>query len=149
MKKSAANALPERLHVSIGGHFGTSFCICLEGGLLTYEWSKSVQNFPPKWDCWSEQIQPTEERWQAFRAALDRLTCGAGSQGISNRCATVPAGAQRSSIRTNRLFPVVAIAIQEMTEGRSRSPADARMIPSNNFVRQFRIWSVKTCVACQ
>jgi hypothetical protein len=73
MKKTAANALPERLQVSIGGHFGTSFSICLEGGLLTYKRSKLVQNFPPKWDWESEQIQPSDERWQAFRAALDLL----------------------------------------------------------------------------
>jgi hypothetical protein len=74
MKETAANALPERLQVSIGGHFGTSYGVCLEGGLLTYKWSKPVQNFSPKWDSWSEQIQPSDERWQAFRAALDRLS---------------------------------------------------------------------------
>src|SRR6266481_4338640 len=73
MRKTGANALPERLQVSIGGHFGTSFSVCLEGGLLTYKWSKPVQNFPPKWDSQSEQIQPSDERWQAFRAALDLL----------------------------------------------------------------------------
>jgi hypothetical protein len=67
------NALPDQLRISIGGHFGTSFSVCLEGGLLTHKWSKPVQNFPPKWDSWSEQTQPTEERWLAFRAALDRL----------------------------------------------------------------------------
>jgi hypothetical protein len=65
---------PERLSISIGGHFGTSFSVCFEGGLLTYQRSKPVQNFPPKWDSWSEQIQPSDERWQAFRAALDLLS---------------------------------------------------------------------------
>ena len=40
---------------------------------MTYECTKSVESFPPKWDSQSEQIQPTEQRWQAFRAALDRL----------------------------------------------------------------------------
>jgi hypothetical protein len=73
MKKTGANALPERLQVSIGGHFGTSFSVCLEGSALTYKCTKSVESFPPKWDSLSEQIQPSEERWQAFRAALDRL----------------------------------------------------------------------------
>jgi hypothetical protein len=32
-----------------------------------------VQDFPPKWDSRSEQIRPAEERWQAFRVALDLL----------------------------------------------------------------------------
>jgi hypothetical protein len=73
MKGSVVNAVPERLHVNIGGHFGTSFSVCLEDGLLTYESSKLVQNFPPKWDCRSEQIQPTEGQWQAFRERLDEL----------------------------------------------------------------------------
>lgn len=73
MKKTAVNALPERLQLGIGGHFGTSYSVCLEGGLLTYKWSKPVQDFPPRWDSQSEQIQPSEERWQVFRVALDRL----------------------------------------------------------------------------
>jgi hypothetical protein len=67
------NALPERLQLSIGGHFGTSYSVCLEGNALTYKCTKSVEDFPPKWDSRSEQIQPSDERWQAFRAALDRL----------------------------------------------------------------------------
>lgn len=73
MKESGANALPERLQVSIGGHFGTSFSVELEGDLLVYQYSKPKQQFPPEWDSRSERIQPSEERWQAFRASLDRL----------------------------------------------------------------------------
>jgi hypothetical protein len=67
------NLLPKRLSISIGGHFGTSYSVCLEGRAVTYECTKSVESFPPKWDSQSEQIQPTEQRWQAFRAALDRI----------------------------------------------------------------------------
>jgi hypothetical protein len=73
MNQSTVKALPERLHVSIGGHFGTSFSVCLDGGLLTYRRSEMVQSFPETWDSRSVEVQPTEERWQAFRAALDRL----------------------------------------------------------------------------
>ena len=73
MRSYKIKLIPERLQVSVGGHFGTSFSVCLEGGLLTYKSSKSVQNFPPKWDSRSEEIQPSDERWQAFRAALDRI----------------------------------------------------------------------------
>lgn len=73
MKKTGANAVPERLHLSIGGHFGPSYSVEFAGGLLTYQWSKPGQQFPPEWDSSSEQIQPSDERWQAFRSALDRL----------------------------------------------------------------------------
>jgi hypothetical protein len=72
-QKFGANALPERLSVSIGGHFGTSYSVCLEGTALTYECTKSVESFPLKWESRSKQIQPSNERWQVFRAALDRI----------------------------------------------------------------------------
>jgi hypothetical protein len=65
---TAEESLPKRLLISIGGHFGTSFSVCLESGLLTYKWSKPVQNFPAKWDSRSEQIHPSDERWQAFQS---------------------------------------------------------------------------------
>jgi hypothetical protein len=65
--------IPERLSISIGGHFGQSYSIELENGSLTYSHSKPVQQFPPKWDSGSETIRPAEDQWQAFRGALDRL----------------------------------------------------------------------------
>lgn len=65
--------IPERLSISIGGHFGPSYFIQLENGSLTYSHSKPVQQFPPKWDSASETIRPTEVQWQAVRGALDRL----------------------------------------------------------------------------
>jgi len=67
------NCLPERLSISIGGHFGPSYSVELAGGLLTYRWSRPVQQFPPEWESSSEQIEPSDERWRAFRAALDRI----------------------------------------------------------------------------
>jgi hypothetical protein len=73
MKKSCADALPERLHVGIGGHFGPSYGVKLQNGSLTYNHSKPVQQFPPKWDSGSETIRPTENQWQAFRELLDQL----------------------------------------------------------------------------
>jgi hypothetical protein len=67
------NPLPERLSISIGGHFGPSFCLQLEQGVLTYRHSKPVQNFPTEWASGSEEIRPAPTQCQAFRAALDLL----------------------------------------------------------------------------
>jgi hypothetical protein len=71
--KAAGETLPERLSISIGGHFGPSYSVEPENGSLTYSHSKPVQQFPPKWDSESETIRPTEHQWQAFRRELDRL----------------------------------------------------------------------------
>jgi hypothetical protein len=70
---SKMGLIPERLSISIGGHFGPSYSVQLESGSLTYSHSKPVQQFPPKWDSGSETIRPTEHQWQAFRRELDRL----------------------------------------------------------------------------
>jgi hypothetical protein len=71
--ESMKSGLPQRLSISIGGHLGPSYSVRLEGGILTYTYSRRVQNFPAKWDSSSEEIRPSTERWQAFRAELDRL----------------------------------------------------------------------------
>jgi hypothetical protein len=70
---SRSVSIPQMLSVSIGGHFGPSYSVELENGSLTYNHSRPVQQFPPKWDSRSEQIQPSDDRWQAFRRELDRL----------------------------------------------------------------------------
>jgi hypothetical protein len=72
-QKFDANTLPERLSISIGGHFGPSFSVELEGALLAYRHSKPVQNFPPEWASGSEELRPSPAQWRAFRAALDQL----------------------------------------------------------------------------
>jgi hypothetical protein len=98
-----------------------------------------------KWDSSSEEIRPSTERWQAFRAELDRLNvwCWQGGYPNSGVCDGTNWGA-RSCTPINRLSPVAAIAIQDVTEGRSRSPTNARIIPSNSFARQLRIWAEKS-----
>jgi hypothetical protein len=73
MSQSNVKALPERLSISIGGHFGPSFSVRLEAGVLTYAHSKPVQQFPPEWGSRTENIQPSSEQWRVFRATLDRL----------------------------------------------------------------------------
>ena len=70
---SKMGLIPERLSISVGGHFGPSYSIELENGSLTYSHSKPVQQFPPEWDSKSETIRPTERQWQAFRERLDEL----------------------------------------------------------------------------
>jgi hypothetical protein len=65
--------IPQQLRIGIGGHFGPSYGVELESGLLVYTSSKQRKDFPPEWDSRTENIHPTAERWQAFRAALDQL----------------------------------------------------------------------------
>lgn len=65
--------IPERLSISIGGHFGPSYSVEVKNNSLTYSHSKPVQQFPPEWDSESETIRPTEDQWQVFRKRLDEL----------------------------------------------------------------------------
>jgi hypothetical protein len=74
------NALPERLQGSIGGHFGASFSVELDGvESITYRRTKRREKDPweigssEEWETKSEQIRPTPAPWAAFRTALDRL----------------------------------------------------------------------------
>jgi hypothetical protein len=72
--------LPERLSIGIGGHFGPSFNVEWDGQSMTYTQTKRRKKEPwefgssEEWEAQSEQIQPSDERWHAFRAALDRLS---------------------------------------------------------------------------
>jgi hypothetical protein len=34
---------------------------------------EELESLPPKWESRSKQIHPSDERWQAFRSALDRI----------------------------------------------------------------------------
>jgi len=72
--------LPNRISISIGGHFGPSFSVELDGvGAVTYTRTKRRKKDPlelgsqEEWETQSKQITPTQERWSAFRAELDRL----------------------------------------------------------------------------
>jgi hypothetical protein len=72
--------MPERLEVGIGGHFGPSFSVELDGvESVTYRRTKRREKDPweigssEEWVTESKLIRPTPERWAAFRAALDQL----------------------------------------------------------------------------
>jgi hypothetical protein len=71
--KHAMKLLPKRLYIGIGGYFGSCYSVHLEKGHLTYTHQKEGTRFPETRESVSEKIQPTQKRWQAFRAALDRL----------------------------------------------------------------------------
>jgi hypothetical protein len=73
IQQSSVSALPERLCISIGGHFGPSYSVTLKKGRLTYTY------WPPRDSCSQEpepqreEIEPSVKRWHSFRKALDRL----------------------------------------------------------------------------
>jgi hypothetical protein len=82
-------AVPERLRISIGGHFGPCHEVTLKMGRVTYMY------WPPQDSCsrelepplepelrqllglkplpQPEEIQPSAKQWQDFRRTLDRL----------------------------------------------------------------------------
>jgi hypothetical protein len=80
-------ALPKRLCIGIGGHFGPSYGVTLKKGRLTYTYSSGdsssqeaglvdpelrqllgLKPLPQP-----EEIQPSAKQWRAFRRTLDRL----------------------------------------------------------------------------
>jgi hypothetical protein len=87
--QSTVKALPKRLSIGIGGHFGPSYEVTLKKGRLTYMY------WPPRDSCSREpewplepklrellglslrpgpdEIQPSAKQWQNFRRTLDRL----------------------------------------------------------------------------
>jgi hypothetical protein len=80
MADPAINLLPKRMSIGIGGHFGTSFSVELDGvESITYRRTKRREKDPweigssEEWETKSEPVTPTQERWAAFRTALDRL----------------------------------------------------------------------------
>jgi len=73
MKKSCADTLPERLHISIGGYFGPSYGVKLENGSLTYTHLPAMRDMGEDRVLVSEEISPSADRWREFRAALDGL----------------------------------------------------------------------------
>jgi hypothetical protein len=73
MKQSPAKALPERLYLSIGGHFGPSYEVRLEDGRLTYTYWPPRVSYTQEPEGQREEIEPSALQWQAFRTQLDRL----------------------------------------------------------------------------
>ena len=80
-------ALPKRLSISIGGHFGPCHEVTLRKGRLTYKYwsgdssSQEVGLVDPELRQLlglkplpqPEEIQPSAKQWRAFRRTLDRL----------------------------------------------------------------------------
>jgi hypothetical protein len=79
IKQSTAKALPERLRISIGGHFGPCYEVTFKKGRLTYTHLSSrdssseelFQFLGPQPQC--EEIKPSAKQWQNFRSTLNRL----------------------------------------------------------------------------
>ena len=72
--KPTGKALPEQLSIGIGGYFGPCCSVTLEKGRLTYRYFRSgTEPSSPKGLLRKDQIKPSDEQWQAFRRALDRL----------------------------------------------------------------------------
>jgi hypothetical protein len=73
--KSNVKALPKRLCISIGGHFGPCYSVTLKKGRLTYTYLQSrdsyLQELGPQPQ--REEIQPSAKQWQNFRSTLNRL----------------------------------------------------------------------------
>ena len=75
MKQSTVKALPKRLCIGIGGHFGPCYGVTLKKGRLTYTYLQSrdsyLQELGPQPQ--REEIQPSAKQWQNFRSTLNRL----------------------------------------------------------------------------
>jgi len=68
-------ALPKRLCISIGGHFGPCYEVRLKKGRLTYTYLSSRHSCSPELEPQPhrEEIQPSAKQWQNFRRTLGRL----------------------------------------------------------------------------
>jgi hypothetical protein len=72
-RQSPMKGLPERLHISIGGHFGPCYEVRLEKGRLTYTYCPPRESCSQEPEPQREEIQPSARQWQTFRKSLDRL----------------------------------------------------------------------------
>lgn len=137
-QQSLLETVPKRLSIGIGGHFGSSFDVELHGAVLTYRHSKPVQNFPPEWDCRSEQIRPTEERWQAFRATLDRLDVWRWRPEYFEPVCDGTSWSAEVVYSDKAVLSHAAIAFRGVTGARFRSPTIARTALSLSSAAWFR-----------
>jgi hypothetical protein len=88
--QSTVKALPERLHISMGGYFGPCYSVTLEEGRPIYAYSArgpSGGEPKPEWLLepklrellglsplpGPDEIQPSAKQWRNFRRTLDRL----------------------------------------------------------------------------
>jgi hypothetical protein len=72
-KNDSLKALPERLSIGIGGHFGPCYGITLERGRLIYTCWRPGPEPLLSGELPSEDIKPSAKQWQTFRRVLDRL----------------------------------------------------------------------------
>src|ERR1700746_3254342 len=78
---STLKALPKRLCISIGGHFGPCYEITLKKGRLPYTYLSSrdscSRELEPQLEMGEqperEQLRPSAKQWQNFRRTLIRL----------------------------------------------------------------------------
>jgi hypothetical protein len=68
-------ALPERLRISIGGHFGPCYEVTFKKGRVTYTYLPSRDSYRQELgpQPQREEIQPSAKQWQNFRRTLGRL----------------------------------------------------------------------------
>src|SRR6267378_116579 len=73
--QSTVKALPKRLHISIGGHFGPCYGVTFKKGRLTYTYLQSRDSYLQELGLQPqrEEIQPSAKQWQNFRSTLNRL----------------------------------------------------------------------------
>jgi hypothetical protein len=79
--QSTVKALPNRLCIGIGGHFGLCCEVTLKKGRLTYTYLSSRDSCSEELgpllglgpQPHREEIQPSAKQWQNFRRTLDRL----------------------------------------------------------------------------
>ena len=74
-KQSTMKALPKRLRIGIGGHFGPCYSVTFKKGRLTYTYLQSRDSYAQELEPQPqrEEIQPSAKQWQNFRRTLNRL----------------------------------------------------------------------------
>src|ERR1700746_2502103 len=119
--QSTVKALPKRLRIGIGGHFGPCYGVTLEKGRLIYTYSArgpSGGEPKPEWPLepklrelmgleplpGPDEIQPSPQQWRNFRKTLDRIDvwCWKRNTRILPS-ATGPVGRLKSFTRIDRL----------------------------------------------
>src|SRR3981189_1086816 len=71
--QSTVKALPKRLCIGIGGHFGPSYNLTSKEGRLTYTYWPPRESHSQEPQPQREEIQPSAKQWQNFRSTLNRL----------------------------------------------------------------------------
>jgi hypothetical protein len=83
-KQSTVKALPKRLRISIGGHFGPCYSVTLKKTRLLYTYWPARESPSQEPEPQREEIRPSAKQWQTFRRALDRLNVWRWQEGYPN-----------------------------------------------------------------